>query len=83
MPAPEYIQCPFCQGLLEPKTDKQTCPEGGTNLEIDDRLECIFVDTNDLMLPINGTECTRCGLVQGEEVRLCGYCGNLLSGTIH
>ena len=83
MPAPEYIQCLFCQGLLEPKTGKQTCPESGTNLEIDDRLECIFVDTNDLMLPINGTVCSKCGLVQGDLVRMCGYCGANLGSTSH
>ena len=38
MPASEYIECPFCQGLLESKTGKQTCPDCGTNLEIDDRM---------------------------------------------
>ncbi len=83
MPSSDFIECPFFQGLLEPKSGKQRCPECGTNLEIDDRLECIFVDTNDLRLPINGTVSTKCGLVQGDEVRRCGYCGARLSPMTH
>jgi hypothetical protein len=80
---PDYIECPFCQGLLEPKSGKQKCPECGANLEIDDRLECIFADTNDLRLPVNGTVCTKCGLVQGEQVGKCGYCSTTLNIAIH
>lgn len=70
-----YIECPFCQGLLEPKTGKQKCSECHVKLEINDRLESIFVDTHNLRLPINGTVCNECGLVQGGQIRNCGYCG--------
>jgi len=79
---PDYIECPFCQGLLEPKAGKQKCPECGTNLEIDDRLESIFADTSDLRLPIHGTVCPDCGLVQGEENDICWYCGAGLCHTV-
>jgi len=60
-----YIECPFCQGLLDPNAGKQKCPECGTKLEFDDRLESIFADTSELRLPINGTVCLGCGLAQG------------------
>jgi NMD protein affecting ribosome stability and mRNA decay len=80
---PDYIECPYCQGLLEPKSGKQKCPECGANLEIDDRLECIFADTNDLRLPVNGTICTECGLVQGEGITQCFNCGAKLSYMTH
>ncbi len=40
--------------------------------EIDDRLECIFVDPINLKLPVNGFVCGFCGLVQGNESRNSG-----------
>jgi len=75
MPTSDYIECPFYQGLLESKTGKQKCPECDAPLEIDDRLECIFADTSNLRLPIHGTVCPVCGLVQGEGNDSCWYCG--------
>jgi RNA polymerase subunit RPABC4/transcription elongation factor Spt4 len=80
--APEYIECPFCQGLLEPKSGKQKCPECGVSLEIDERLESIFADTNDLRLPIKGNICTKCGLLQNYGIDQCRNCGYKLSSTI-
>jgi hypothetical protein len=35
----------------------------------------IFVDPDKLRLPINGTVCSACGLVQGERRGRCAYCG--------
>jgi hypothetical protein len=77
-----YIECPFCSGVLEPKIGKMKCPECHTKFEYDDRMESIFVDTRNLRLPIHGTVCPRCGLVQGEDGKRCVYCGEGMSGTV-
>jgi len=82
LPAYDYIERPFCQGLLGPKTGKQMCPECNAQLEIDDRLESIFVDTSDLRLSVNGTVCPSCGLVEDERVNKCWYCGVGLFPTV-
>jgi len=54
----EIIQCPFCgyQGI-ETKPRKSVCPECGAEFEIDDRGECVFVDPDNLRLPVEGTIC--------------------------
>ena len=44
---------------------KTVCQECRTQFEIDDRGECVFVDPDNLRLPIDGIVCMRCGLVQG------------------
>ena len=64
----ENIRCPFCgyQGI-ETQPGKTVCPECDTAFEIDDRGECVFVDPDNLRLPIDGTFCPKCGLVQWEE----------------
>ncbi len=51
------------------------CPECSAEFEIDDRLECIFVNPINLKLPVNGFVCRSCGLVQGYENRKCAFCG--------
>ena len=66
-----FIECPVCSGVLEPKIGKMKCPECHANFEYDDRMECVFVDTSDLRLPVYGTVCPQCGLVQGEGVQRC------------
>jgi hypothetical protein len=70
-----YIECPFCIAPLKPKVGKIQCPMCEAKFEYDDRMECIFVDTSDLRLPVHGTVCPQCGLVQGEDVQRCVYCG--------
>jgi len=75
-----YIECPFCSGLLEPKLGRQTCPECHAGFVYDAGRHRIFVDTNDIRLPIQGIVCTRCGMVQSENARRCAHCrGELLS----
>jgi hypothetical protein len=74
----ESLKCSFClKHNLEAKSGKTTCPECSAEFEIDDRLECIFINPNKLRLPmaVNGMVCGVCGLVQGDEVERCGYCG--------
>jgi hypothetical protein len=66
---------PFCSGSLEPKSGNMKCAECHANFEYDDWMECVFVDTSDLRLPVHGTVCPQCGLVQGEDGKGCLYCG--------
>ncbi len=78
----DYMKCPLCQNHnLGAKPGKTSCPECSTEFEIDDRLECIFINPNKFRLPVavNGTICGVCGLVQGDEGEICGYCGAELS----
>ena len=81
MPKKSYIECPFCSGLVEPRPGKQECPECHTGFVYDEGLQGIFLDTNDLRLPIYGTVCTRCGMVLSETMRRCGHCGRELVST--
>jgi len=79
----EYLKCSFClKNSVEAKPGKTACPECLAEFEVDDRLECIFADTQKMRLPVNGTVCGVCGLVQGDEVERCGYCGRELSSAL-
>ena len=50
-----FIQCSFCiDGRIDPKPGKTACTDCHTEFEIDDRGECLFVDTDNLRLPIRG-----------------------------
>jgi RNA polymerase subunit RPABC4/transcription elongation factor Spt4 len=78
------LKCPF---WLNPIADfnpgQKICPNCQTEFEVDDRVECVFINPNNLRLPMNGTVCRVCGLVQGEERDSCGYCGAALSNSVH
>jgi len=77
------LGCPFCLNhSVEAKPGKTTCPECSAEFEIDDRSECVFVNTSEMRLPVNGMVCGVCGLVQGDEVVRCGYCCAELSSSI-
>jgi hypothetical protein len=77
------IKCPFCLNYnLEAKPGKTTCPECSAEFEVDDRSECIFVNTSRMRLSVNGFVCWVCGLVQTTEVERCGYCGAELTKTL-
>ena len=66
------IKCPFClNDSVEAKSGKTTCPDCSAEFEIDDRLECIFADTQKIRLPVNGFVCSSCGLVQSEMYGNC------------
>ena len=80
----DYLKCPFCQNhSVDAKPGKTTCPECSAEFEVDDRLECVFADTQKMRLPVNGFVCNACGLVQGDENRNCLYCGVGLSTNLH
>ena len=76
------VKCPFCSGVLKPILGKMKYPECHAKFEYDDQMESVFVDTDDLRLPVHGTICPQCWLVQGEGVQRCSYCGKRLIGTV-
>jgi len=80
----DFLKFPFClKHIVEAKSGKTTCPECSAEFAIDDRLECIFIDTQNVKLPVNGFVCGFCGLVQSDENRKCVYCEAELSTTMH
>jgi hypothetical protein len=78
-----YLKCPFCESqCLSQKAGKGKCPECGSEFEIDDRLECVFVDTEKIKLPAKGIVCPLCGLIQNEDVKNCLYCGRWVNSNV-
>jgi hypothetical protein len=76
------ILCPFCLNhRIEGNPGTIACPECNAEFETDDRGECVFVDIGNPRMPINGTACMGCGLVQSAENEACTYCGKTLSAT--
>lgn len=79
----EYLKCPFCEKRgIEPKSGKTKCPECKSDFEFDDRLECIFANTNKIRLPANGIVCGTCGLAQNSDSKNCLYCGTEINKTL-
>ncbi len=77
------MNCPFCGNIdIANEPGETFCPKCSTRFEIDDRSECIFVDPDHPRLPIKGTICSGCGLVQGGPRKACTYCGERLYLTI-
>ena len=58
------------------------CPFRKTVFEIDDRGECVFVDTNSLKMPMYGQVCGACGLIQQDKRDSCVWCGTGFSRLI-
>ena len=78
------MKCPFCLNpITDPNPGKKMCANCLAEFEIDDRGECVFANPRNLRLPVNGTVCRKCGLVQGEGRDSCGYCGVELSSLLH
>jgi hypothetical protein len=68
----EHLQCPFCENhCIDAKPGKTHCLECESEFDIDDRLECIFVNTEKLVLPAKGIVCPLCGLIQNDDVQAC------------
>ena len=76
--------CPFCRqsDILE-NSGPTICPSCQTVFEIDDRGECVFVDTDSLRMPMFGQVCVECGLVQEIRRDACVYCGVAFNKTVH
>jgi len=80
----EYLTCPFCLNqciLAEP--GRTQCPICDATFEIDERVECVFADTDNMRLPVNGVVCGSCGLVQGVKRKNCLYCGIGINTAVH
>ena len=76
--------CPFCrQTEIGDEPGPTVCPACTAGLEIDDRGECVFVDTASPRLPMFGQVCTECGLVQQDKRETCNNCGTTLNRTVH
>ena len=69
------IKCPFCiDSNIKAEPGKSECTVCHAKFEIDDRVECVFVDLDNPRLPVKGTYCSQCGLVQGVYRKYCRYC---------
>jgi hypothetical protein len=80
----DYLTCPFCLNqCIEPRQGKTRCPVCDAAFEIDDRVECMFADTDDVGLPIYGIVCGSCGLVQSGDRKSCPYCGIGINAAVH
>jgi len=76
--------CPFCRETeAGDNTGPTTCPACKAGFEIDDRGECVFVDTGDPRMPKFGQVCLQCGLVQQDKGETCVYCGATFNKTMH
>ena len=80
----ELLTCPFCLNQCIPaESGKIKCPVCEASFEIDDRGECVFGDTENLRLPVNGIVCGSCGLVQDVNRKSCLYCGIGINTAVH
>ena len=56
----------YLKSIDDSNPGEKICPKCQAEFEFDDRGECVFANPDNLRLPINGTVCRVCGLVQGE-----------------
>jgi hypothetical protein len=75
-----HNKCPFCaSNNVRNESGALKCSDCLAEYEIDDRSECIFANTDDLRLPLKGTVCSNCGLLQGMDTDKCRLCGTPIS----
>ena len=76
--------CPFCrQSEIPDKSETTICPSCKTVFDIDDRGECVLVDTDSPRMPMLGQVCAECGLIQQGKRDLCVYCGTIFNKAVH
>ena len=76
--------CPFCRETeIGDDTGPTVCPACKAGFKIDDRVECVFVDTDRPRMPMHGQVCTECGQVQQDKRDACVYCGAVFNRTVH
>jgi len=80
----EYLTCTFCLNqCIHGEPGKTQCPICDAVFEIDDRVECVFEDTDNIRLPINGIIFGSCGLVQGANRKICLFWGIGINTAVH
>jgi len=80
----EYLTYPFCLNqCIHGEPGKTSCPTCDATFEIDERVECVFADTDNISLSVNGIVCGSCGLVQGVNRKSCLYCGIGINTAVH
>lgn len=80
----KYMVCPICRlSNVQDNSGSTTCPSCRTELEIDDRGECVFVNTDFLRMPVYDQVCGSCGLIQQDQRESCIYCGKHFNKTRH
>ena len=76
--------CPFCrQSDLPNQPGSIICPACQTEMEIDDRGECVFANPDVLKMPLRGQICMECGLIQQDERFSCASCGTGINKMVH
>lgn len=76
----DSFKCPFCgTGDITAVPGKTFCQRCGAQFEIDDRGESVFVDPLTPKLPMEGTFCPACGLVQDGGIERCILCSARLA----
>jgi hypothetical protein len=74
--------CPFCRvGEVPEEPGRHTCPKCGGAFRLDERVECAFVDLDDPVMPLKGTYCKVCGLIQSPYRKRCNLCQVQLDRT--
>ena len=78
------FKCPFCgYGSILAKPGKTVCQKCRILFEIDDRGECVFIDPLTPTLPMEGTFCPACGLLQDGEAEDRVLCKARLNREAH
>jgi len=80
----QYLKCPFCEEVcIDARPGEVRCPMCHSEFEIDDRLECVFVNIEKLKLPAKGLVCPLCGLIQNDNIKNCLCCGMWINTAVH
>ena len=78
------VKCPFCRrGEVPEDPGKHVCPECGGAFELDEQVVYTFVDLDKPMMPLKGTYCTTCGLIQSPHRKSCYLCETPLEKKGH
>ena len=76
--------CHFCRETeIGDHTGPTACLACLAGFEIDDRGECVFVDTGRPRMPMFGQACMQCGLVQQGKRETCVCCGTAFNKSVH
>ena len=78
------MKCPFCRKTTIPdEPGPVLCPVCMASFHIDERGEYIFVNLDNPRIPLKGTYCPKCGLIQGHENESCYLCAEPLNTAVH